>query len=164
MKFVSSLISLTFIFTSQLSFAETFVFSKEAKELLQHPTRSSPAQVVALNQSIIPAQTSGVVTKLLVNVGDKILKGEILASLDCKINTLNHLAETAQYNQVYSELLFNKRELVRGRSLLSNKNIGEAELDRLNNAVESSRGLFQAQKAAVDHALLNVERCNIKAP
>ncbi|WP_426358525.1 efflux RND transporter periplasmic adaptor subunit [Pseudocolwellia sp. HL-MZ19] len=164
MKLVSSLISLTFILTSHFSYAETFVLSQEASELLLHPTRSSPALVIALNHSVIPAQTSGVVTKLMVNVGDQVLKGEILATLDCQINTLNHNSEFAQYNQLYSELLFKKRELVRGRSLLKQKNIGEAELDRLNNAVENTRGLLQAKKAAVDNALLNVERCNIKAP
>ncbi len=164
MKFFSSLISITFIFASQFSHADTFVISEEASDLLLHPTRSSPALVIALNHSVIPAQTSGVVTKLLVNVGDEVIKGEILATLDCQVNTFNHHSESAQYNQLYSELLFNKRELVRGRSLLKQKNIGEAELDRLNNVVENTRGLLQAKKAAVDNALLNVERCNIKAP
>jgi RND family efflux transporter MFP subunit len=164
MKLASLLTSLTFILTSHFSYAENFILSEQASELLLHPTRSSPARVIALNHSIIPAQTSGVVTKLMVNVGDEVIKGEILATLDCEINTLNHNLEFAQYNQIYSELLFNKRELVRGRSLLKQKNIGEAELDRLNNTVENTRGLLQAKKAAVDNALLNIERCNIKAP
>lgn len=164
MNFISPLILLTFILLSNISFAATIVSSQQASELLLYPTRSSPALVIALNQSVIPAQTSGVVTKLMVNVGDNVLKGEILATLDCKINTLNHSAEFAQYNQLYSQLLFSKRELVRGRSLLKQKNIGEAELDRINNVVENNRGLLQAKKAAVDSALLNIERCNIKAP
>ena len=74
MKFFSSLISITFIFASQFSHADTFVISEEASDLLLHPTRSSPALVIALNHSVIPAQTSGVVTKLLVNVGDEVIK------------------------------------------------------------------------------------------
>lgn len=164
MKLFSLPALLTFILVSNMSFAQTNVSYQKASDIVFHPTRSAPALVVALNQSIIPAQTSGVVTKLLVNVGDKVLKGEILATLDCKINTLNYDAQTAQYNQLYSQLLFNKRELVRGRSLLKQKNIGEAELDRLNNNVENMRGMLQAKKAEQASALLNVERCNIKAP
>jgi len=150
--------------TTNISFASTLITSKEASKLLMFPTHSSPAQVVALNQSLIPAQTSGVLIKLMVNVGDKVVKGEVLASLDCDINILNHRAQSATYEQIYSQLLFNKRELVRGRTLLTQKNIGEATLDRLKNAVENSRALIQSQKAAVETASLNVERCNTKAP
>jgi len=149
---------------SNISHASTLVTAENASELLMYPTRSSPANVVALNHSLIPAQTSGVVTKLLVNVGDEVLKGETLATLDCSMNTLTHNAQAAKYEQVYLQLLFSKRELVRGRSLVKQKNIGEAELDRLNNTVENNRALLQSQKASVDSALLNVERCSIKAP
>jgi RND family efflux transporter MFP subunit len=162
MNFFLSLV--LFIFLSNISFAATIVSSQQGSDLLLYPTRSAPALVIAINQSVIPAQTSGVVTKLLVNVGDNVLKGEILATLDCKINVLNHSGKLAEYNQLYSQLLFSKRELVRGRSLLKQKNIGEAELDRINNVVKNNRGLLQAKKAMVDSALLNVERCNIKAP
>lgn len=164
MKLVSTLLLLSFFTIMRFSYASTLVTAEEATVLLMYPTRSSPARVIALNHSLIPAQTSGVVTKLMVNVGDKVVKGEILATLDCDINSLTHNAQAAKYEQLYLQLLFNKRELVRGRSLLKQKNIGEAELDRLNNAVENSRALLQTQKAAVDSALLNVERCNIKAP
>ncbi|WP_076419608.1 efflux RND transporter periplasmic adaptor subunit [Colwellia sp. UCD-KL20] len=164
MKLVSTLLLLIFFISIRISYASTLVSAEEATSLLMYPTRSSPARVIPLNQSLIPAQTSGVVTKLMVNVGDKVVKGEILATLDCDINLLTHKAQSAKYEQLYSLLLFNKRELVRGRSLLKQKNIGEAELDRLNNAVENSRALIQTQKATVDSALLNVERCNIKAP
>ncbi|XPF93779.1 efflux RND transporter periplasmic adaptor subunit [Colwellia sp. RE-S-Sl-9] len=164
MKLLFTLLLLSFFTITRFSYASTLVIAEEAIDLLMYPTRSSPARVIALNQSLIPAQTSGVVTKLLVNVGDKVVKGEILATLDCDINLLTHKVQAAKYEQFYSLLLFNKRELVRGRSLLKQKNIGEAELDRLNNAVENSRAIIQTQKAEVDTALLNVERCNIKAP
>lgn len=166
MKLFSTLSLSLFILllTSSVSYASTIVLYEEASDLLMYPTRSSPANVVALNHSLIPAQTSGVVTKLLVNVGDEVLKGETLATLDCEINSLTHKAQSAKYAQIYSQLLFNKRELVRGRSLLQQKNIGEAALDRLNNALENSNALLQAQKASTESALLNVERCNIKAP
>lgn len=164
MKAFSTLSLFSLLLISNISYASTLVTSEEASELLMYPSRSSPANVVALNHSLIPAQTSGVVTKLLVNVGDAVLKGEILAILDCHMNNLTHRAEAAKYEQAYIQLLFNKRELVRGRTLLKQKNIGEAELDRLNNAVENNRALLQTQKASVESALLNVDRCNIKAP
>lgn len=164
MKLYSPLFLLILMVTSNISSAVTIVSSEEANNLLIYPSRSAPATVVALNHSVIPAQTSGVITKLLVNVGDKVLKGEILATLDCTINLLTQQSQSAIYEQLYSQLLFNKRELVRGRSLLQQKNIGEAELDRLNNAVENTRGLLQAQKATVESARVNVERCHIKAP
>lgn len=161
--FLQLILTITF-YSSTLVSAKTLVISEEASTVVIYPTRSAPAIVIALNQSVIPAQTSGVVTKLLVNVGDNVLKGEILATLDCQINVLNHRSQAATFEQLYSQLLFNKRELVRGRSLLEQKNIGEAELDRLNNAVENSRAILQMQKALVERASVNIERCNIKAP
>lgn len=140
------------------------VAAEKAETLLINPTRSSPALVLALNHSVIPAQTAGVINKLTVNVGDKVNKDDVLALLDCEINTLNYNAQLASYEQMNTQRLFNKRELVRGKSLLKQKNIGEAELDRLTNAVESSTALLKVQQTAVDRALLNKNRCQIKAP
>jgi len=164
MKYLLIFLLANALFFSHTNYASVLVSAENASSIFIQPTRSSPAQVVALNHSVIPAQTSGVITKLLVNVGDKVVKGETFAVLDCHLNTLAHTSEAAQYEQIYSQLLFNKRELVRGRTLLTQKNIGEAELDRLKQAVETSRTSLQAQKSAVDRALLNIERCNIKAP
>jgi RND family efflux transporter MFP subunit len=162
MRFFRAL-ALSFI-CSQSVHAATLVTIEDADGLLINPTRSSPAAVIALNQGNVPAQTSGVVTKLLVNVGDKVNKGETLATLDCVSNLFTQKVEAARFSQTQTQLLFNKRELKRGNKLVKQRNIGEAELDRLESGVETSRSLLNAQKAVLDMAATNVERCSIKSP
>ena len=156
-------LTLSFICVQSV-YAATLVTTESADQLLINPSRSSPAAVIGLNQGNIPAQTSGVVSKLFVSVGDKVNKGETLASLDCVSNIITQKVEAAEYSQWEAQLLFNKRELKRGNSLVKQKNIGAADLDRLSNAVHTSRAIYHAQKAALDMAIVNVERCNIKSP
>ena len=147
-----------------VSQAATLVSAENASSLLMHPVRSSPALVMSMNQGNIPAQTSGVIEKLLAKVGDSYHQGETLAVLDCVDNTHKKNAEQAQLSQMETHLLFNKRELKRGKKLAKQSNIGEAELDRLSSAVDTAQSSLIAQQAIVSMALLNVERCNIKAP
>lgn len=157
-------IALSSIIATSCTQASTLVSTETASELLMNPTRSSPAVVISLNKGNIPAQTSGVISKLLVNVGDTVNKGETIAVVDCVNNIFKQKAEAAKFSRAQTQLLFNKRELKRGKKLVQQKNIGEAELDRISIAVDNARSEYNAQQAALDIAVLNVERCNVKSP
>lgn len=155
---------LSSMISSSVSYAATLVTAEVASRLLMNPTRSSPAVVVSLNQGHIPAQTSGVISEMRAKVGDTFNQGEILARVDCIDNNSKLTIEHAQFSQAKTQLLLNKRELVRGEELVKAKNIGEAELDRLLSAVTTAESLLKVQQAFLDMAKLNVERCSIKAP
>lgn len=164
MRFFRAIALSSLIIASPFINAATLVTTENANKLLMNPTRSSPAVVVSLNQGNIPAQTSGVISQLLANVGDTIKKGETLAMVDCASNIYKQKAEAAKFSQSETQLLFNQRELKRGKKLVKQKNIGEAELDRIASAVDTARSLFQAQQAMLNMAVLDVERCDIKSP
>jgi len=157
-------IAFSSIMLSPLIQASTLVTVEDAKDLLMNPTRSAPAIVISLNQGNIPAQTSGVLTKVLANVGDIVNKGETLALVDCINNIYKQKAEAAKFSQLKTQLLFNKRDLKRGQKLVKQNNIGEAELDRMSSAVDISRSELSVQQAILDMAFLRVSRCSIKAP
>lgn len=149
---------------SSVIYAATLVSTEEASRLLINPERSSPALVVSLNQGNIPAQTSGVISEIVAKVGDSFKQGETLARIDCVDNISRKKAESAKFSQANTELMLSKRELARGEKLVQQKNIGEAELDKLTSAVKVAQSLLNAQQAVLDMAALNVERCNIKSP
>lgn len=157
-------IALSSIIGSSFTQAATLVTVESASSLLINPARSSPAIVVSLNQSNIPAQTSGVINTLVAKVGDRFKQGETIATVDCVDNVNRKKAEVARFSQAKSQLLFNQRELERGKKLLKQKNIGEAELDRISSTVDTARSVLQTQIALVDMAVQNVNRCHIKSP
>ncbi|RDH45277.1 efflux RND transporter periplasmic adaptor subunit [Zooshikella ganghwensis] len=144
--------------------SETRVSAEPASELLFYPTRSAPAQVIALNKSQIPAEISARLVAMPINVGDKIAKGDILANLDCRQTILTKQLQQAKLAELNNQLAFNKRELQRNIKLARKQTIGEAELDRYKTSVVSTEAQLEAQRAALEIAELNVEYCEIKAP
>lgn len=146
------------------SIAQTPVTVTSAENILFYPERSAPAEVVALNNSFIPAEISATVKTIHVNVGDKVDKGAILVSLDCEKNALLHQLELAKLTQLEHQVAFAVRELKRGEALAETRNIGEAELDNRENVANTSQAQLSSQQAAVALAKLHVKRCQITAP
>ncbi|MGJ8692200.1 MAG: efflux RND transporter periplasmic adaptor subunit [Thalassotalea sp.] len=146
------------------SFATAYITVSPAKALLFSPQRTAPAIVTALNQSFIPAELAAKVIALNVTVGQPVVKGEVLAKLDCQNTQLRLQAEQAQLAQIQNQYDFNKRELTRGEPLAQQKNISAAELDSRKNQVLNSKAQVDSQTAADALAKLNVKRCTIIAP
>ncbi|MBU2710945.1 efflux RND transporter periplasmic adaptor subunit [Zooshikella harenae] len=144
--------------------SETRVSAEPASELLFYPTRSAPAQVVALNKSQIPAEISARLVSMPINVGDQVKKGAILANLDCRQTLLTKQLQQAKLAELNNQLAFSRRELQRNVKLARKQTIGEAELDRYKTSVVNTEAQLEAQRAALDIAELNVEYCEIKAP
>lgn len=151
------------IFSTSI-YAEKFVTVQKAESLILFPERNASAQVVALNQSKIPAEISALLKKIRVNVGDEVQQGQLLAELDCYNTTLLFSAEQAQVQLLSRQLAFAQRELNRGNKLAKQNNIGEVELDRRQTTIKE----IQAQSLALEsrHSLAkkNVSRCQINAP
>lgn len=135
-----------------------------ASELTFYPSRSAPAKVIPLNHSVIPSEISALITNIHVDVGQKVKKGQLLTSLDCRNNQLIKKSENAKVSSLKNQLAFDDREAKRGKKLALNKNIGDAELDRRETQLLNTQAQLITQKAAFALAKLNVKRCEIKAP
>jgi RND family efflux transporter MFP subunit len=135
-----------------------------AESLMFYPTRNAPAKTESLNISKIPAQTSAVVNRIEVKVGDNVKSGDLLAELDCREAKFNLDSQTAQQELLQSKSSFEDRQLKRGLRLIKNKNIGEAEFDTLKTNSQVARAQLAAQSAATNNAQLRFQRCKIIAP
>ena len=149
---------------STLVYAEKFVTVEKAESLILFPERNASAQVVALNQSKIPAEISALLNNLRVNVGDEVKQGQLLAELDCYNSELLFSAEQAQAQLLSSQLAFVKRELNRGNKLAKQNNIGEVELDRRQTTIKEIQAQSLGQQSQLFLAQKNVSRCQINAP
>lgn len=134
------------------------------KSLAFYPSRNAPAQTQSLNHGKVPAQVSALINQILVRVGDRVIKGQRLAVLDCSDVKLNVVAQQAQHRQLKANYQFAQRQLKRGNNLAKRKTIGEVELDQINTNLLSLHAQLLAQKAALDNALLNQQRCTVTAP
>ncbi len=140
------------------------VTTAQVESLAFLPSRNAPARVVALNQSLIPAQINAVLEQFERKVGDQFNAGDLLAQLECDDRELELANQTAQVARLSESLAFAKRQYVRGQQLAKRKTIGEAELDQLNTEASAAENLLSAQKAMLKGAKLGVERCQIRAP
>lgn len=134
-------------------------------------------KVKALNTVDVGAQVSGEVTKLYVNVGDKVKKGDLIAQIDqvTQRNTLSnqqaslqqsraglqsakaeYLSRQADLESAYASLASREAELKQARSdyqrlqpLLAIKAISEQELDNAQTSVETAKAQVANAQATI---------------
>ena len=160
--FSTSVLTVSLLSTSV--YAEKHVSIQKAESLIIYPERNASAQVVALNKSKVPAEISALLKKLVVNVGDEVQQGQLLAQLDCYNTQLLFTVEQAQLKVLSSQLSFAQRELNRGNKLAKQNNIGEVELDRRQTRITEIQAQTLAQQSRFSLAEKNVSRCQIHAP
>lgn len=119
------------------------------KVLINTVTRLS-ADAVSLNHAQISAQATGEVLDIEVEVGDTIVKGATLVTLDCRQSKLNRAA-------AQNSLKLARQEFKRAQSLGKTRTIAEQQLNQAQSTLDQAR-ISQQQ------AEIAVENCSIKAP
>jgi len=105
------------------------------------------AVVQAVRQSTLAAQTSGRVTALLVQAGDKVRAGQVLATIDASEAQLGVQRAQAQMDQASAGLQNAKAQVARARALQQQGYISQAALDTAELQYQSAVAV-QAQAAA----------------
>ncbi len=140
------------------------VTARPAGELLFHPERSAPAEVVPLNDPRLSAEINARVLEIPVRVGDRVVAGDLLVRLDCRDYASRVEAQQATRRALDSRLGLARTQLKRGRNLKKRSNISNEEVDTRETEVLALEAELAAQKEAEEQARLNIERCRIKAP
>jgi RND family efflux transporter MFP subunit len=109
-----------------------------------------PAKVVPKRQSVLGFEASGKVREIKVDVGDKVIKGQLLAELE-DAEALARLAE-AKANMVMAKNIFE-----RSRTLGRTNNVSEQRL-------ENEELKFKIAKAQHQVAMTKVQQTKIRAP
>ncbi|MCZ6135818.1 biotin/lipoyl-binding protein, partial [Campylobacter ureolyticus] len=105
---------------------------------------SSQGKVIPNGEiKILKPLESGVVSKILVKEGDKVLKGDTLMSIDPSVTTVNLQTKENELNNL-------NMSIIRLRALGNESNLTNEELNLLSN---SELNLFLNQKNSYDNSI-----------
>lgn len=126
--------------------------------------RSAPAEVLALNHSNIAAEVSAVVLAIHADVGQAVVKGDLLIELDPADYQLN--LKQAQANLASSQAQLSQAEakLKRAKTLGNNQYVSADELLERETSVMVFKAQIQSNEVAVAMAKRNLDKCSIRAP
>ncbi|MBI3146063.1 MAG: efflux RND transporter periplasmic adaptor subunit [Pseudogulbenkiania sp.] len=110
------------------------------------PGASFAGEIRARQDTPLAFRIGGKIVERLVNAGDRVKKGQVLARLDASDYALELTAKQAQLAAARSDLAQQQADLARSRELLGKQFISQAQVDRQQNAVNAARAqLEQAQ-------------------
>jgi len=126
----------------------------------------------------VAARTSGVVREVLVQEGDQVTKGQVLARLEDDEPRLQAASAAAELQQARAQISLlqvqvstAKREYDRLQGLISTNFVARQKVDQAQDAIRGAEASLEAQKAAIatSQAKLNQARYNqeltiIRAP
>lgn len=118
----------------------------------------------ASEQSDVAADASGKVTSTMVERGQSVKKGEVLAVLDARGASLSAAAAEAQANLAKSQLEQARRECDRVKQLRETGAISQAEFDRTTSQCQTQQWSLTAAQAQQQTATKVLGDTRIRAP
>lgn len=148
----------------QNTWADTLVRVKSLADVL-HPTFfSAPADVINEQHILLSTELTAVLSALHVQVGDSVVKGQEIATLECQDYRLSAELAEQGVKALVSQVTLAQQQLKRTRTLQKS---GSASIELLNQRETELSALtaqLQGQKIQVKQALRNTSRCIIDAP
>ena len=130
----------------------------------RRPVLSVTGNVRADETVPVPAQVTGQVTRLLVEVGDTVAQGDPLAEIDRETYRLRKASAEAAVEAAAAELSLAERELKRKADLLSDHTIPQAVYDQARARRDLARARLAEARAAAALARTAWERSVVRAP
>ena len=134
--------------------------------------------VTARRSATVSAQITGTLTEVLIEEGDRVEKGQVLARLD-STQQQAYLAQAqagaraaqAQLAQFQAQLAQNQRDLKRQQDIVARKLASQQSLELAQTQVDTQAAAVAAQRKQVDVAQANVQAaqvqldyCTVRAP
>jgi RND family efflux transporter MFP subunit len=134
--------------------------------------------VTARRQATVSAQITGTMLDVLIEEGDHVEAGQVLAHLENTAQmaalaqaTAGFKAAQAQYTQMLAQLGQSKRDLVRAEDLVGRKLVSRQAAEIARTQVETQSAQLDSElrqvelaKAAVDGARVQLDYCTVRAP
>ncbi|MBX3689317.1 efflux RND transporter periplasmic adaptor subunit [Dokdonella sp.] len=134
--------------------------------------------VVARRQATVSAQITGTLTQVLIEEGERVEKGQVLATLEDTAQKAmlaqaqaNLRSAQAQLVQARTQLAQNQRDLTRADDLVARQLVSKQAAELARTQVESQRALVDAQarqvevaQASVAGAQVQLDYCTVRAP
>lgn len=141
------------------------VSTVRAKTAAYRPTRRFVGTVEAwLAAKVGPQLVSAYVGTVLVRPGDRVKRGEVLATLDCKEANLKSSALASQARALEARQKAAASEALRTEQLSKGGFVAENDLDRQRAQVVSNGAQIDALRAELAGKALAVDDCVLRAP
>ncbi|MCB1772557.1 MAG: efflux RND transporter periplasmic adaptor subunit [Gammaproteobacteria bacterium] len=140
------------------------VAARPLADLWQRQTFSAPASVVARNAPELAAEIDARIVEVAVEVGDRVVPGQSLVTLDCRRYEATLASAEAAVSGAQARLRFAEQQLARARNLRKNNSISEETLDQRNNELAVARADLDAAQQGRLAAGIDVGHCRIDAP
>ncbi len=137
---------------------------KKFSELAIYPVRDAPAAVVSLNDTRVSSEINGLLQDISVRVGDRVEKGDVIATIDCQDHDITLTQAKAALEAGRAKFVFDRAQLEKARKLSKKKNISGEELDRRASNASVSRAEVDRLTAALKAAKRSVDKCAVHAP
>ena len=126
--------------------------------------REFAGQVESSQNPTIAFELPGTLNALLVNVGDSVSAGQILARLDTQLLDAERQELEARQNEINTELSLARRNLARIAKLQEDQLASERERDELSSRVDLLAASLQRNQANLDGNRIRLEKSQLRAP
>jgi RND family efflux transporter MFP subunit len=127
-------------------------------------TYAADAVIEAVNQATVSAQVSGNVTQFLVDAGDRVRKGQLLARIDARDTDAQLAARRAGVAQAEAMMVQARQNYERTRSLLDKNFISQAALDKADADYRAAQAELEAARAANVQASTARSHAELRSP
>ncbi len=137
---------------------------KPLSELVFEPIKKVPARAVSLQNSVLSAQISALISDITVQTGDAVERGQVLIRLECTDYELNKQRILAEKKALDADYQFAQYQYQRSTKLLKSKSVSQELQHRQASQVGHLAAQRQALQIKIRQAEKDISRCQIKAP
>lgn len=137
---------------------------KTLEQLVFHPVKKAPAQVVTLQNSLLSAEISALVSNVHVQIGDRVVKEQLLVTLECDDYELNKQQLISEKKALEAERLFANYQFERSKKLLKSKSVSQEAHRRQATEVTKLTAQIQLLLSKIQLSEKIISRCRIRAP
>lgn len=142
----------------------TIVTTTQAQVQRLEVTQESIGSVDTQTAPFIAAEVAGRITRISVNVGERVRAGQVLAELDPRDQELARRSAAAEVNRVQALLLNQQRLVERYQKLVQQGFISATALDNAESQLAAYQEQARAAQAQLEAAERNLARTKIVAP
>ena len=141
-----------------------FVTVKPLQQLLFQPVKKVPARVVSLQSSLLSAEIAALVDNVHVQIGDRVLKNQLLVTLDCSDYKLAKQLLWAEKKALNADYDFALYQYQRSKKLIKTNSVSQEAHRHQASDVIRLEAQQQLLEIKIQQAEKNISRCAIKAP
>lgn len=127
-------------------------------------TRTFSGRIRASTETKLSFKVGGTVTEMRPKVGDKLKKGQTVATLEAQDQSLQVQGAQASVQQVRAQLTNAKAQYARVKALYENDNATAADLDSARTAVASAEATLKAATKQVELAQAQAGKTVLRSP